>query len=400
MHASNHLLLLAALGALGASARDVPANVRAFYDSVKAKGTCTNKLATGFYAKDDGPNTFAYCGDHVSDYNVIYLKGSGTAFADMDIDCDGTQGSSADDGRCGSSGDTQSVTSFQDTVKGYNKGIKDLDANIHPYVVFGNEGTKSGWKTFDPEKYGIKPLSIIAVVCGEKLIYGIWGDENGDDGDKPMVGEASISLATACFGTGMNGNSGHDAADVLYIAFPGSDAVPGASGASWAATTYAKFESSIEALGDKLIARIGSGTTIRSSTSKTSTTTTKATTSSTKATTILKTTTSSTKTTTASTNLATSSCGWPGHCWGSTCSSNDDCLDPWSCVNKICDCEWPGHCEGTECTTDNDCSNPWGCYGGICSCEYPGHCYGAACTNDSECSDPWGCVDAACAPDG
>lgn len=72
-----------------------------------------------------------------------------------------------------------------------------------------------------------------------------------------MVGEASISLATACYGKGMNGNSGHDANDVLYIAFPGSDAVPGAKGAKWTAQNFNDFENSITALGDKLIQRIG-----------------------------------------------------------------------------------------------------------------------------------------------
>lgn len=90
-----------------------------------------------------------------------------------------------------------------------------------------------------------------------KKIYGIWGDENGDDGAHPMVGEASISLATACYGTGITGNNGHDQDDVLYIAFPGSAAVPGASGANWAAGSYASFESSITALGDRLVANIG-----------------------------------------------------------------------------------------------------------------------------------------------
>lgn len=88
----------------------------------------------------------------------------------MDIDCDGTQGSSADDGRCGNSGDTQSVTSFADTVKGYGSGVKDLDANIHPYVVFGNVGSKKGYKTFDPQEHGIEPLSVMTVVCGDKLV--------------------------------------------------------------------------------------------------------------------------------------------------------------------------------------------------------------------------------------
>ncbi len=115
-------------------------------------------------------SAFAYCGDHVSDYNVIYIKGSGTAFADMDVDCDGEQNGLGDDGRCGSSSDTQSITSFQDVVAGYKKGINDLNAYVHPYVVFGNEGTKSGWKTFSPKAHGIQPLSVIAVVCNGKLV--------------------------------------------------------------------------------------------------------------------------------------------------------------------------------------------------------------------------------------
>jgi hypothetical protein len=45
-----------------------------------------------------------------------------------------------------------------------------LDAFYHPYVVFGNEGTKEGWKTFDPEKHGVKPLSVMAVVCKDKMV--------------------------------------------------------------------------------------------------------------------------------------------------------------------------------------------------------------------------------------
>ena len=73
-----------------------------------------------------------------------------------------------------------------------------------------------------------------------------------------MVGEASISLATACFGKSMNGNFGHGEDDVLYIAFPGSDAVPGAKGAKWTAKNFDEFQSSITTLGDKLIKRIGS----------------------------------------------------------------------------------------------------------------------------------------------
>jgi len=98
------------------SARDVPPNIEALYNNVKKTGNCKNILKTGFYAKDDPPNSkstlisllrgkfrkgrgrqliraladrinliaFSYCGDHLSE-GVIYLQGTGGALADMDI---------------------------------------------------------------------------------------------------------------------------------------------------------------------------------------------------------------------------------------------------------------------------------------------------------------------------
>ena len=83
----------------------------------------------------------------------------------------------------------------------------------------------------------------------------MWGDTNGDDG-APLVGEASISLATECFGTGINGNSGHDQADVLYIAFPGSVADTVHKHAHWSAKNFTDFEDSITSTGDSLIAKL------------------------------------------------------------------------------------------------------------------------------------------------
>lgn len=106
----------------------------------------------------------------MKDYGVIYLQGTNGRLVNMDIDCDGEQGGPADDGRCGSSSDTQSQTSFQDQVASYDTGIQDLNANVHPYVVFGNDGSKPGWKTFRPQDHGIEPLSVMAVVCGDKLV--------------------------------------------------------------------------------------------------------------------------------------------------------------------------------------------------------------------------------------
>lgn len=70
------------------------------------------------------------------------------------------------------------------------------------------------------------------------------------------VGEASRSLATACYGKSITGNNGHDQDDVLYIAFPGSIADTVNKNADWGAKQYSDFGNSIEALGNKLIKQL------------------------------------------------------------------------------------------------------------------------------------------------
>lgn len=180
----------------------------------------------------------------------------------MDVDCDGAAGGVADDGRCRAelSPDIQNTTSFREVVAGYNRGIVDLNPYVHSYVVFGNTGDskgRRGWRSFDPTVHGMRPLSVMAVVCpGYKLVFGIWGDTNGDDGTKPMVGEASLSLATACGGPRISGDSGIDEDSIMFLGFTGNEAVPGPDGADWAAADFNTFERSIEGLGSKLVARI------------------------------------------------------------------------------------------------------------------------------------------------
>ena len=49
------LLFLAVITA----ARDAPQNLRGFYDAVRAKGRCSNELATGFYSSSGGPNSMS-----------------------------------------------------------------------------------------------------------------------------------------------------------------------------------------------------------------------------------------------------------------------------------------------------------------------------------------------------
>ncbi|PTB38699.1 glycoside hydrolase family 75 protein [Trichoderma asperellum CBS 433.97] len=326
--------ILASL-ASAAAAKSVPANLQNLYNSIIDQGSCNDKLASGFYSEDNDGGSTSYCGDHLNDYGIVYLQGTGGKLTNMDVDCDGIQGGPADDGRCGDSSDTQDTTAFADTVASYGTGQQDLDANAHPYVVFGNDGSKPGWKTFDPQSVGIEPLSVMAVVCNNQLIYGVWGDTNGDDGDFPVVGEASIALATACFGDSINGDSGHDQDDVLYIAFTGSGAVPGARGAQWNAQDYTDFENSISALGDSLVARIGNSSGGGGG---------------------------STGGSGGSSGGGGSTCSWEGHCAGASCGSNDDCSDDLTCSNGICS----GHCFGAPCSSDDDCSDPWECVKGTC----------------------------------
>lgn len=287
---------------------------------------------------------FSYCGDHLADHNVVYLQGNKGQLAGMDVDCDGApQKGKENDGRCPQTSRRSNPTAFRDIVQSYGKGIEDLDTYIHSFIVFGNDddsedpdepgsggsghpghggggpghgggggppghggpgsggsghgspgggghggGSGSGGRggggwgglTFDPKKYGIEPLSVMAVVCDNKMVriqhkiqhiqhptnknplrkqfYGVWGDTQSSD--PPLVGAASLSLATACYGRGVDSDGGHSANDVLYIAFPGHEAVPGRDGAAWKAKTWTNFHGSIAALGDKLIQRIpGSG---------------------------------------------------------------------------------------------------------------------------------------------
>ncbi|KAL9613192.1 MAG: hypothetical protein Q9167_002269 [Letrouitia subvulpina] len=253
------IALLAILAARIVSAIKIPDNVQKFYDRAKS-GRCegTDKLKGGFFDQDgDGvKGQWSYCQKFV-EKKAIFIHGPNT-FANMDIDCDGNQ-STLQDRRCscpdGQKCDTQGETAFKKRVQKVSGGrIKDLNPNIHPYVVFGNYGGYS--PTFDPEAFGIRPLSVMAVVCGKKLIYGVWGDQNGDDDEHPLVGEASLSLATACFGTDVSGESGHDETDVLYVAFTGDDAVP--TSANWAAKSFEEFEESITEIGNELITRLPS----------------------------------------------------------------------------------------------------------------------------------------------
>ncbi|KAI5303629.1 Serine/threonine-protein phosphatase pp1 [Ascosphaera pollenicola] len=94
----------------------------------------------------------------------------------------------------------------------------------------------------------------MAVMCNGKLVFGVWGDENGADAGCSLTGEASVSLGRLCYGDSINGNAGPNDDEILYLAFPGSveDTVP-KDVANWNADNYHDFEQSITDFGNNLL---------------------------------------------------------------------------------------------------------------------------------------------------
>ncbi|EGD97257.1 endo-chitosanase [Trichophyton tonsurans CBS 112818] len=117
------------------------------------------------------------------------------------------------------------------------------DPNKHAYFVLG---TRLGAK-LHALRSGVESLSVVAV------FYGVWGDTNGGTD----VGEASVSLVHACFpDERLLGDNGHEKHDVLYVAFVGKQAKPGAKGANWKASSFNGFETSLAHIGDTLVSKV------------------------------------------------------------------------------------------------------------------------------------------------
>ncbi|KAK2814388.1 hypothetical protein FQN49_008200 [Arthroderma sp. PD_2] len=206
-----------------AAGRPVPGNLKNLYNRAK-NNRCNSPLSSKGLKDGHGRSGFTYCGDHEG---IIYITGPSNAMGLSDMD---------------------SQTAFKHEVAKY--GIEDLDSNKHGYVVLGNEGERPSYL---PSSSGVESLSVVAVVCNNRLFYGIWGDTNGGTD----TGEASMSLAHACFpGDHLSGNNGHEGHDVLYVAFKGKEAKPGAKGANWKARNFDNFERSLAHIGNKLVAKI------------------------------------------------------------------------------------------------------------------------------------------------
>ncbi|KZV86945.1 Chitosanase-domain-containing protein [Exidia glandulosa HHB12029] len=113
--------------------------------------------------------------------------------ADMDVDCDGVAW------QCPGNMDGQPETSFG-----------HMNASQAPWYVIPEDFISKG---------DVQANALGAVICNDKMFYGIFADSNGDS--PQVIGEASLVLAQACFpDDGMSGANGHPIPDVAYIVFP------------------------------------------------------------------------------------------------------------------------------------------------------------------------------------
>lgn len=113
----------------------------------------------------------------------------------MDVDCDGI------DYKCKGNPDGQDQTDYG-----------ALAAYEAPFMVIPESFVNKNEKLLPGN-------NVVAVICGGKMFYAIFGDTNGDSPE--VIGEASWRMAQACFPTeNLNGNNGHVPADVTCTSLP------------------------------------------------------------------------------------------------------------------------------------------------------------------------------------
>jgi hypothetical protein len=196
---------LAKEGVADAAARgpDTPPPPQTKADKLRARlATCAKQVSTGLFKTDDE-------GALPAEIPICELGAAVFWKADMDIDCDGKVTA-----KC--SGKTDPA--FQpDTALRSSTG-QPLDASTLPYVVIPSVSQR-----FDYEAAGIVLGSVVMVVYGDKVEFGVFGDT----GPEAIIGEASYAMAERL---GIDpdpktgGTTGGDK-EVLYVAFKGAGAV-------------------------------------------------------------------------------------------------------------------------------------------------------------------------------
>jgi glycosyl hydrolase group 75 (putative chitosanase) len=160
--------------------------------------TSCQQVSDGKFRIDQGaPATVPICG----------LKGAVFWKADMDIDCDGKPSP-----QCNKKTDPmfEAMTSAVDS-----KG-EWLNAAELPWVTVPIRSRR-----FDFKRAGLVFGSVIAAIYNGRVVYGVFGDENGDG----IIGEASYAMAAALGIDPDPREGGVDPRAVTYIAFTGLSGV-------------------------------------------------------------------------------------------------------------------------------------------------------------------------------
>jgi len=181
------------------SAGDGAADASSLVADLLAKVATCKQVSAGKFKTDDQvnlPENIPVCG----------LVGAVFWQADMDIDCDGKTTA-----QCNSTTDP----AYQNQTAATDSQGNPLDAAALPYVVVPGNGTR-----FNYTNAGLKMGSVVAVIYGGKIEYGILGDT----GPVNIIGEASYAMAK---NLGINPDPKVGGVDkgVTYIAFTGTTAV-------------------------------------------------------------------------------------------------------------------------------------------------------------------------------
>ncbi len=158
-----------------------------------------NVLSTSGYKTDDEAGLPA-------DIDVCGLTGAVFWKADMDIDCDGKETT-----QCNASTDP----SFYAGTAASDSNGDPLDAAALPFVVIPSKSAR-----FDYAAAGIKLGAVVAVIYGDQVEYGVFGDT----GPTNIIGEASYAMA-ASLGIDPDPAIGGADSGVTYIVFTGTGAV-------------------------------------------------------------------------------------------------------------------------------------------------------------------------------
>lgn len=158
-----------------------------------ATAACPTIAGAPLYALDSGGTA-----------SVELCEGSGALWfrADLDIDCDGGRAAT-----CLADPDYLPDTAFGDSTG------HAIDANTVPFVVL--PGVRAG---FDYRSYGLRGGQSVAVIYGDRVLYGVLGDV----GPSTSIGEASYAMAEALGVSPSPTTGGIDLAEVTYVFFEGA----------------------------------------------------------------------------------------------------------------------------------------------------------------------------------